>query len=249
MSPVALITGASSGIGAAVARELGRQGYRLVLAARSTDILQQLAGELTRAGTPALPVPTDVSQPDQLQRLVRRAIEHFGQIDVLVNNAGIGETRAFAPGAEGLADLTIHTNLLAPITLSRAVLPHMLARRSGHIINIGSVAGHVALPDNDSYSTSKFGLRGYTQALRRKLLGSGVHVSLVSPGYIRTAMTATVPVPIPGPKVVARAITRLLARPKSEVVVPGYYRFLIWLNKSLPGLIDVGLRLGRKRRW
>ena len=245
MQPVAIITGASGGIGEATAHALAGEGYALVLAARSTTQILRLAGELARGGVPALPVPADVSQPTQLRRLVELALGRFGRIDVLVNNAGVGETRATAPDSGGIADLTLHTNLLAPIALTRAVLPTMLAQRRGHIVNIGSVAGHIGLPHNSSYVASKHGLRGYTASLRRELLGTGVHVSLISPGFIRTGMTKELPIPMPGPALIGRAVAGVLRRPRREVVVPGFYRALIWINAALPGLVDAALRLGR----
>jgi short-subunit dehydrogenase len=233
---VALITGASSGIGAAIARELARRGYALVLAARSVGALERLAAELSRAGAPALPVPTDVTRPADIERLVRVALARFERIDVLVNNAGIGETRRAPHGAA--ADLTLHTNLLAPIQLTRAVVPTMLSQRSGHIINIASVAAHVGIPGSAGYAASKHGLRGYSEALRRELAPYGISVSVISPGLIRTAMTKRHRLPMPGPALVARAVARLLRHPRHEVVVPGFYRLLIWLNRLLPWLID-----------
>jgi short-subunit dehydrogenase len=247
MQRVTIITGASSGIGEATARELAREGYALVLAARSATAIERLAGELARAGAPALPVPTDVSQPAQLRRLVELTLERFGRVDALVNNAGVGETRESAAGCGGVADLTLHTNLLAPIALSRVVLPTMLAQRSGHIVNIGSVAGHIGLPHNSSYSASKHGLRGFSASMRRQLLGTGVHVSLISPGFIRTAMTEGNPLPMPGPALIGRAVARVLRRPRREVVVPGIYRAVIRLNDALPGLVDLALRVMRRK--
>jgi short-subunit dehydrogenase len=248
MQRVAIITGASSGIGEATARQLAREGYALVLAARSAGAIERLGGELSRAGAPALPEPTDVSQPMELRRLVDLTLARFGRIDVLVNNAGVGETREAAPGSGGVADLTLHTNLLAPIALTRAVLPTMLAQRSGHIVNIGSVASHVGMPHNSSYVASKHGLRGFSASMRRQLLGTGVHVSLISPGFIRTPMTKGVPVPMPGPALIGRAVASVLRRPRREVVAPGFYRAAIWINGALPGLVDLALRVVRRKK-
>jgi len=239
--PVAIVTGASAGIGAAVATALAHQGYALVLAARSVAALERLAGDVTRSGGAALPIPTDVTRPQEIDRLVRLSLERFGRIDVLVNNAGVGETRRTAPDSDGSADLTLHTNLLAPIQLARLVAPTMVAQGSGHIINVTSVASHVGIPGRTSYAASKHGLYGYSEALRRELRPAGVAVSMVSPGFIRTAMTSRVPIPMPGPDLVARAVVGLLLRPQPEVVVPAWYHPLIWIDQWFPRLIDLAL--------
>jgi len=117
------------------------------------------------------------------------------------------------------------------------VLPEMRARGSGHVVNIGSVAGRAAT--NGMYSASKFGLRGFSLALRRELLGSGVHVSLIAPGFVKSEMTARAQLPMPGPEVVARAVADVLEGPRREVIVPGVYRALAWLDRRLPALADV----------
>src|SRR5438128_4477077 len=234
--PVALITGASRGIGAATARELARRGYGLALAARSTTDLQALAAELSASGSPALPIPTDMRRPEELRRLARLTLDHFGRVDALVNNAGIGgNDRPVVRLADEDIDSTIETNLLAPITLTRALLPGMLERRSGAIVFIASVAGHIGLPTSALYSTTKFGLRGFANALRREVRRQGVCVTIVSPGFIATAMTEGIRgIPMPSPDRIARTVADALVHPRREVVVPGYYWLAIWLERMLP---------------
>jgi short-subunit dehydrogenase len=247
--PVALITGASRGIGAATARELGRRGYTLALAARSSDALARLTGELARAGCPALPIPTDLCQPDQVRRLAQRAVEHFGQIDVLINNAGIGGGGVVAKVTDAMVDAQLATNLLAPITLTRLLLPDMLARRRGAIIFVASVVGHIGLPTAALYGGTKFGLRGFAIGLRREVAARGVNVAIVSPGFIDTNMTKTRRfVPKAPPERVACVIADQIERPRREVVVPGYYRLFIWLDRAAPWLLDLALRPTRSRR-
>jgi NAD(P)-dependent dehydrogenase (short-subunit alcohol dehydrogenase family) len=246
--PVALLTGASRGIGAAAARELARRGYALALAARSADDLQALAAELSAAGSPALPIPTDLRRPEEVQRLARLAIGHFGRVDALVNNAGIGGAgRRLARLTDEDVESTLATNLYAPIALTRALLPGMLERRRGAIIFIASIAAHIGLPASSLYCTSKFGLRGFALALRRELLRSGVGVTIVSPGFINTDMTTWLRgVPKAPPELVARAIADAIVRPRREVVTPSYYRLAIWLERALPWLADAALaRRGR----
>ena len=237
--PVALITGASRGIGEVTARELGRRGYALVLAARSADALIRLAGELSRSGCPALPIPTDLCQPAQVRRLAQLAVEHYGQIDALINNAGIGGGGVVAKVTDAMVDAQIATNLLAPITLTRLLLPDMLARRHGTIIFVASVIGHIGLPTAALYGGTKFGLRGFAIGLRREVAARGVDVAIVSPGFIDTAMTTRRRfVPKAPPERVAQVIADLIERPRREVFVPGYYRLFVWLDRLAPWLLD-----------
>jgi NAD(P)-dependent dehydrogenase (short-subunit alcohol dehydrogenase family) len=240
---VAIVTGASGGIGGATARELARQGARIVLAARRQDELQGVADAITAAGGEALVVPTDVTDHQQLERLVARATERFGRIDILVNNAGIGAPRALVKLTPEYIDRLLDVDLVGPAHLTRLVLPGMLERRHGAIICIASVAGHLAV--EPLYSAAKFGLRGFALGLRRQVRGSGVSVSVVSPGFIRTTLTRGVKAPMPGPRVVARRVARLARHPRREVVVPGVYRFPIWIDRYLPWLVDRFIRPGR----
>jgi short-subunit dehydrogenase len=244
--PIALITGASRGIGEATARELARRGYALALAGRSANALEALAGELTRAGTRAVPIPADLRSTAELQRLSDIVLDHFGRVDALILNAGIGGAGPVARMPAGAAAATIETNLLAPIALTHALLPQMLERRRGAIVLVGSVAGRIGLPGSAIYSASKFGLRGFADGLRREVAASGIGVTLVAPGFIRTAMTERIRLPLPRPAIVARAIADAIVQPRREVFVPGYYRWLVWAAHLAPGLADLALR-GRGR--
>jgi NAD(P)-dependent dehydrogenase (short-subunit alcohol dehydrogenase family) len=234
---VALITGASGGIGQATARELARQGASVVLAARRTDLLDAMATELGAAGFEALAVPTDLTDTAQIEPLVERALERFGKIDILINNAGIGSSRSLAKTPPEAIRRELEINLVGAILLTRAVLPGMLERQRGAIISIASVAGHVAV--EPLYSATKFGVRGFSHALRRQLRGSGISVSVISPGFIRTPMTRGMKLPMPGPEIVARRIARLVRKPKREVIVPGVYGLAPWIERHLPWLIDL----------
>jgi short-subunit dehydrogenase len=241
--PVALITGASRGIGEATARQLARHGYALALAARSVGPLQQLAAELSHQGAPAVPIPTDMRDLGEVRRLTRLALEQFGRVDAIIQNAGVGGGGAVARMAEGMPEATLNTNLIAPVELTRLLLPQMLERRSGAIVFIASIAGHIGLPTSATYSASKFGLRGFADALRREVAHRGVGVTVISPGFIRTEMTKWIGnVPLPGPEIVARAVLGALARPRREIVVPGYYRAAIWAANLMPWLADAALR-------
>ncbi|MBF6591798.1 MAG: SDR family NAD(P)-dependent oxidoreductase [Ktedonobacterales bacterium] len=240
-SQVAIVTGASSGIGAATARELARRGATVVLAARRAEELEAQAAVITAAGGQALVVLTDMTDAAQVARLAARTLEVYGRVDVLVNNAGLGADRAFARTAPEDITHTVQVNLLGTMLLTRALLPEMLRQRRGAIIAVASVAGLIAA--EPIYSATKYGVRGFMLSLRRQVAGSGVSVSLVSPGFIRTPLTRGLRVPLmPGPEVVARRIARLITHPRREVVVPRYYRVAVFFERTMPWLVDLAFR-------
>ncbi|MEM7157582.1 MAG: SDR family NAD(P)-dependent oxidoreductase [Myxococcota bacterium] len=180
-----VITGASAGIGAAAAWRFAAEGARLVLAARGVPALEAIAKELRGAGHEVEIVPTDVGKAEALEHLVERAVAFGGGIDVLVNNAGVnyrGTLETVTP--EQLAQI-VQVNLSAPILLTRLVLPH-LRERGGAVVNVASLAGRIPLPDEATYSATKFGLRAFSHALAEEQRGTGVRVSVVSPGPVDT---------------------------------------------------------------
>jgi NAD(P)-dependent dehydrogenase (short-subunit alcohol dehydrogenase family) len=247
---VAIVTGASSGIGAATARELASQGAKVVLAARREDKLNTLVLEIKQQGGEALAVPTDVAVSEQLSRLVEQTIQAYGRVDILVNNAGIGQ--GFQDGTTEDITRAVNVNLLSGILLTHEVLPGMRERRHGSIISVASVAGWLAT--DALYSGTKFGLRGFSRGLRRELQGSGISVSLVSPGFVRTNLTAHRKAKLPGPEVVAKAIAQLAQHPKREVIVPRSfgpvpfgYHIASTLELLAPWLLDLALQPRKKR--
>jgi len=241
---VAVVTGASSGIGVATARELARRGAAVVLAARRKDELEVLAGEIRSAGAQAMAVPTDITSPDQVTRLADETLGRFSRIDILVNNAGANWLRPFVSTRPEEVTQLIALNLLGAMQLTRAVLPGMVERRHGAIISISSLSGRVAM--EPVYSATKYGLRGFSLALRRQLVGCGVSVSLVSPGNIRTAMTSHLAVRMPEPELVAKTVANLVRSPRREVVVPRQHYAIAWLEQLLPGIADV---VYQRRHW
>jgi short-subunit dehydrogenase len=181
---VVVITGASAGIGAAAARRFVAEGARVVLAARGVSELEGLAHEL--GGTRALAVPTDVSDAAAAKALLERAEAAFGAINVLVNNAGYNRRGAVEHvPAEDLARI-VDVNLRAPIVLTRLAIPYLRRAGGGAIVNVASIAGRIPLPEEATYSATKFGLRAFTFALAEELQGSGITVSAVSPGPVET---------------------------------------------------------------
>jgi NAD(P)-dependent dehydrogenase (short-subunit alcohol dehydrogenase family) len=244
VNQVAIVTGASSGIGAATARLLGRRGATVVLAARRVNELEVQAQAISAAGGQASAVPTDIADPDQVMRLFTRAVELFGRVDVLVNNAGANWWRPLASSSPDDVIRLLNINLLGAMLLTRAVLPGMLQRRHGAIISVGSLSGRVAM--EPLYSATKYGLRGFSLALRRQIAGSGVSVSLVAPGNIHTAMTSNLQARMPEPELVARAIVDLIIHPRREVIVPRQHYGIAWLEQTAPTVADLAYRL---RNW
>ena len=249
-NPVVIITGASSGIGAATARLLSGKGYRLSLAARRLDRLQALADEIKSTGGQALPVATDVTNLEDIHNLVQITLDEFGVIDVLFNNAGIGRID-WLERLDQVDDIEfqIQVNLTGVIQMTRQVLPHMIERRSGHIINMSSVAGLVPVPTYSVYAATKYGLRGFTEALRRELSPLGVQVSGIYPSGVKTEFRgrrgATRGSRIRTPdslrmdaEQVAQAVLRLIRRPRRALVIPGVMRLAAGLNAVMPGLAD-----------
>jgi len=186
---VVLITGASSGIGRALASELARRGAALGLLARRAEALQDVAGEIEKAGGRTLAVSADVRDAEGVRVAVMRVEEGLGSIDVLIANAGIGEpTPARELNAQVVADV-LSVNVNGAVNCVTAVLPKMLKRGSGHLVAISSLAAYRGLPGSGAYCASKAALSAFFESLRTELQSSGVNVTTIHPGFIDTPMT------------------------------------------------------------
>lgn len=250
-----VVTGASSGIGEATARAFAGGGDQVVLTARRVERLQQLAADLPGSFV----VPADLMKPEDISRVVDQTLARYGKIDVLVNNAGLGRY----DWVERLSDADIRTeiavNFIAPILLTRAVVPAMQARRHGVIINVGSIAGRIGTPTMSIYNASKFGLDGFSEALRRELRPQGIHVCVIYPGGVagtefgaqkRVNLGVTTPSwLLVSAEQVARGIVALADHPRARRVLPGIYRAAIALNALLPSIVDYAVMraVGRAR--
>ena len=249
-SPVILITGASSGIGEATALLFGIEGYRVVLAARRQELLESLAVEIQTAGGKALAIPTDLTKLDQVDHLISQSLACFGHIDILLNNAGFGRL-AWLENLDPHTDIDfqIKVNLTSLIQMTQAVLPHMITRKQGHIINMGSIAGFVATPTYSVYAATKYGLRGFTDALRREVRIHGIEVTGIYPGSVSTEFGRKAEIKrktgISTPKYlkltaedVARSVMSVVKKPRRSLIIPGLMRSIVGLNVILPGLLD-----------
>ncbi|MGH2787575.1 MAG: SDR family NAD(P)-dependent oxidoreductase [Actinomycetota bacterium] len=230
---VGILTGASRGIGVYIAEHLAKKGVSLALTARSAGDLKETAERVLALGVDAVVVPADITARADLENLVKRANAELGPVDLLVNNAGIEHIEHYVQFAEIDPDeieLIMTTNIVAAQLLSRLVLPGMIERGRGHIVNISSAAGKTAVPYNTVYSSSKHALVGFSWSLREEIKSHGVGVSVVCPGFVAdTGMFAswahdqdaprvagTVP-----PEKVADAVIKAVESDRAEIIVSG----------------------------
>jgi len=249
-NPVVIITGASSGIGEKAAIKLAEQGYRVVIAARRKNRLEEIAEQIREIGGEVLPVQLDLSQVDQIRDLVERTKNVFGRIDILVNNAG--SARHLWLDEQSLEEdiqTQLQVNLIGMIQLSRLVLPDMVLEGSGQIIHISSVASWVGVPTYSIYNASKFGSRGFLASLRRELKGTGVIISEIFPGAVDTdfgldpevswkTTTVTPNFALLSAQSVADQILKVIKKKKTRSVLPGFMWFAIWGDAHFPGIVS-----------
>lgn len=241
-----IITGGSRGIGVYIAQAFAGEGARIALVARSWEGLETVASRLETQGTTVAVFPADLSVPEERERVVRAIREEVGTIDILVNNAGLESDGPFTDLTREVIHRTVEVNLLAPMELTRLILPEMLARRRGHIVNVASIAAKSGAPYDAVYGGTKAGLAEWTRALRVELKETGVHFSTILPGYVReTGMFAKYGVKaplIPGscsPEQVARAVIRAVRTNRRERIVNSFpLRWYFALNDLWPGLAD-----------
>jgi short-subunit dehydrogenase len=252
---VVFITGASSGIGAALAREWARQGADLALGARRVDRLAAVGAECTALGRRALVIPCDVTRDGDLEQAVLRTREAFGRIDVAVANAGFGVMGAL--GSLTLEDYRrqFETNVFGVLRTIYAVLPE-LEKTRGRLVIIGSVSGHIATPGSSAYAMSKFAVRALAQALGHELGRHGVSVTLISPGFVESEIhqvdnrgvhhaEGRDPVPrwlrMPAATAASRIVSAA-ARRRREVVITGHGKLTVFLQRHFPWLVAAVVR-------
>ena len=236
----AVLTGATGGIGRAIAEQLAPLCEVLLLVARGIDA----AGPRCRA------VPADLATAAGRDAVVRAAAAVPGGIDLLINNAGTTEFAWLEDHTDEMLERILRVNTLAPMQLTRALLPQLLAQPAARIVNVGSIFGYLGYPGHAAYSASKFALRGFSEALRRELADGPVRVTYFAPRATRTAMNGAAEcamneelgVAMDAPQAVAAALLDTLRTPARERLLGMPERFFARLNQVLPGLVDGGLR-------
>jgi uncharacterized protein len=260
---VVLITGASSGFGADAARLFAKEGCIVVLASRRMHRLTELAEQIRSEGGKAFAIGLDVSEQSQIDDVIHTVLEKYGQVDILFNNAGYGcldWLETLAPVAD--IDTQLNVNLRGLIQVTRAVLPSMLARRAGIIINMSSMAGLIAAPMYSIYAATKYGVRGFTDALRREVGPFNIQVSGIYPGPAVTEFgqhpgsgnNIKMTLNVPGwiymtSDYVARQIIGLAKHPRRALVIPGWFRPLIAFDSLFPGMVDWFLKVSFVKRF
>jgi short-subunit dehydrogenase len=190
---VAVVTGAGRGIGRAIAVRLAQSGCRVVLVARSLPQLEEVQKEILSLAREALSVPTDLTRDEDINRLLEKTHETWGSVDILINNAGWGKKAAIVRAKIEDWDQTFKLNLRAPMILSRLVLPPMIVKGEGAIINVGSISGKTGEANAAAYAASKFGLIGFTQSLYEEVREYGVKVAVILPGFVNTPLIPETP--------------------------------------------------------
>ncbi|MEJ2512515.1 MAG: SDR family oxidoreductase [Anaerolineales bacterium] len=227
----AIVTGASRGVGVYIAKALAKEGMNLVLAARNADGLDNTAKEIKAFGGRVVAVPTDLTDRNDLETLVSTAESEFGAIDVLVNNSALDSTTFFHNESPDGIEQLLYVNLTGPIILTRLVLPGMLQRRRGHIVNIVSLAAKIPFPNDVMYATSKAGLGHFTSSLRAESRGTGVSASAILPGMFTdtglsaqalkdVGMTKPKSVPTSPPETAGKAVINAIRNDLAEVAIP-----------------------------
>lgn len=243
---VVVITGASSGIGEQSAEEFAKLHANVILVSRNEERLQKVATKLAKYQTTVYVYACDISKKDQVDTMGRVIIEKFGTVDVLVNNAGFGIQNNVNETKIEEMESQMATNFFGTMYCIKTFLPKMLDQRSGHIVNVASVAASIGIPGMATYCASKFAILGFSESLFHELKGTGVGITVVSPIMVRTNFfnhesfnkmprySATTL----DPKTVANAVVRAASSPRLEIVVPQFVRIAIWLKRTFPYLIN-----------
>jgi short-subunit dehydrogenase len=249
---VVIVTGASSGIGEATAREFAKEGAKVVLAARRVDRLESLAREIAAMGTgaEALVIQADLSKLEDIQSLITKTLEKYGRIDVLVNNAGFGRLD-WLENLDPVKDIQsqFDVNVLGVIQTTRQALPIMIKQRLGHIINMCSMAGLVATPTYTVYAACKHAVHGFSEALRREVKPWNIDVSMIYPGGVTTEFAAHAGIKrktnastprfmLLTAEQVGQTVVKLVRNPRAMWIIPWLWSFTVWMNRNLNALVD-----------
>jgi short-subunit dehydrogenase len=243
---IILITGASSGIGKETAMEFAKLGANIILVARKKDKLEQVANELKKFNVSTLICQCDISKKDQVKEMSKTVLEKFESVDVLVNNAGFAIYGSVADLTVDEIESQMETNYFGMIYCIKNFLPSMLKKKSGHIVNVASVAASFGLPGIASYCASKFAMLGFSEGLKHELKNTGVGITVVSPIMVRTNffdhssfenMPKFSPTSLSS-ETVAKAILKAANSPRLEIIVPSVVRGAVWMKNTFPYFIN-----------
>lgn len=243
---VVVITGASSGIGEASAEEFAKRKSTVVLVARRKENLESVARNLAKYGNEILICQCDVSKWQEVEQLSKTVLDKFGRINILVNNAGFAIYGSVLELKVQEIESQMATNYFGMVYCIKAFLPKMLEQKTGHIVNVASVAGSFGLPGIASYCASKFAMLGFSEGLYHELKGSGIGITVVSPIMVQTNFFnhptfKSIPKYSPtslSSKTVAKAILKASSSPRLEIIVPPFVRGAVWLKHTIPYLIN-----------
>ena len=250
-----LLTGAAGGIGRHVAIKLARQGARVGLVGRKPGALAALQEEVKlTTGADSLALVADLGDESQRNRMITQFEQTLGPVELLINNAGVVDFHEFSCQSPAMIERIIHTNLVAPMLLTRAVLPAMLLQGYGRIVNIGSTFGSIGFAYFAAYASSKFAMRGFSESLRRELDGTGVGVSYLAPRAVKTSansdavyrMAEAVKMNMDEPEDVAQFIVNAICDEKDCAYFGWPEKLFVRINALLPGLVDGALRKQNK---
>jgi len=241
---IILITGASNGIGRCLALDFAARGAIVVGCGRSLERLQATAAEMQRTSPLSTAIQCDVAKLDQVRAMVTGVLAKFGKIDILINNAGIGMRKPFADTPIEMIEELMRTNYFGVVYCTHEALPSMIARGSGHIVNISSVAGKIGTPNIAGYCASKFAMNGLSESLYYELAPHGVTVSVICPGPVRTDFNksfADTPPKSPEALVVSAefvsaAVIKAIENRRFEVVLPRGLALICWVKRMAPNL-------------
>lgn len=253
---IVVVTGASSGIGKATCIEFAKRGSNIILIGRRNDKLNQVNNELLKFNVDTLICSCDVSDKFQVEIMTKKILEKFGKIDILVNNAGFAIYGSVFDLTIEEIELQMATNYFGMVYCIKNFLPSMLEKKSGHIVNVASVAASFGLPGIASYCASKFAMLGFSEGLKHELKGTGVGITVVSPIMVRTNffdhpsfknMPKYSPTSL-SDKTVAKAILRASNSPRLEIIVPSVARGAVWIKNTFPYLINPILGMAFKKQ-
>ncbi len=241
---VVFISGASNGIGKRLAIDLAMRGAIIVGCGRSRERLVQTLKEVRKASPSSLMIACDVAEADQVRGMMKKVLKDFGKVDILINNAGIGMRQPFVDSPLETIEAIIRTNYLGAVYCTHEVLPAMIARGSGHIVNISSGAGKIGTLNMAAYCASKFAMNGWSESLYHELKPLGINVSLLCPGPVSTEFSRDFRDSEPkspaflivGPEVVSCQVVRLIESNRFEIVMPASLALICLLKRFMPNL-------------